>query len=406
MEDFEHYYQEKLNTENVEQLPEPPVRDEKLERRRKKAPMDWPLMVLALLLLTIGVIMVFSASFVRSYYEEANPMYVFRRQILFAVLGIAVMLVVSRIPVSVFRRWSMILLWCSVLLLAAVLALGMVGFGSRRWISLGFTTFQPSELTKLAVILGFATMICKYGNRRMKTFRYGVLPFGIVLVIIVALLVLEPHYSAAMIIIGHSAILMFAGGTKLRWLLGAAVLAGGILFVAYRYVPYVHDRFTALFHPEDDPTNTGLQIIQSILAIGSGGLTGLGLGQSRQKFMYLPEEHNDYIFAIVCEELGFIGAVLILILFALLICRCFWIALHAKTKYGALVVIGVTGLLAIQVFLNVAVVTNLIPATGISLPFFSYGGTALLLTMIEIGIVLAVSREIPLPEETETEEQP
>ena len=406
MEDFEHYYQEKLNTENVEQLPEPPVRDEKLERRRKKAPMDWPLMVLALLLLTIGVIMVFSASFVRSYYEEANPMYVFRRQILFAVLGIAVMLVVSRIPVSVFRRWSMILLWCSVLLLAAVLALGMVGFGSRRWISLGFTTFQPSELTKLAVILGFATMICKYGNRRMKTFRYGVLPFGIVLVIIVALLVLEPHYSAAMIIIGLSAILMFAGGTKLRWLLGAAVLAGGILFVAYRYVPYVHDRFTALFHPEDDPTNTGLQIIQSILAIGSGGLTGLGLGQSRQKFMYLPEEHNDYIFAIVCEELGFIGAVLILILFALLICRCFWIALHAKTKYGALVVIGVTGLLAIQVFLNVAVVTNLIPATGISLPFFSYGGTALLLTMIEIGIVLAVSREIPLPEETETEEQP
>ena len=405
MEDFEHYYQEKLNTENVEQLPEPPVRDEKLERRRKKAPMDWPLLVLALLLLTIGVIMVFSASFVRSYYEEANPLYVFRRQILFAVLGIAVMLVVSRIPVSVFRRWSLILLWGSILLLAAVLALGMVGFGSRRWISLGFTTFQPSELTKLAVILGFATMICKYGNRRMKTFRYGVLPFGIVLVIIVALLVLEPHYSAAMITIGLAAILMFAGGTKLRWLLGAAVLAGGILFVAYRYVPYVHDRFTALFHPEDDPTNTGLQIIQSILAIGSGGLTGLGLGQSRQKFMYLPEEHNDYIFAIVCEELGFIGAVLILILFALLICRCFWIALHAKTKYGALVVIGVTGLLAIQVFLNVAVVTNLIPATGISLPFFSYGGTALLLTMIEIGIVLAVSREIPLPEETGREEQ-
>ena len=216
MEDFEHYYQEKLNTENVEQLPEPPVRDEKLERRRKKAPMDWPLLVLALLLLTIGVIMVFSASFVRSYYEEANPLYVFRRQILFAVLGIAVMLVVSRIPVSVFRRWSLILLWGSILLLAAVLALGMVGFGSRRWISLGFTTFQPSELTKLAVILGFATMICKYGNRRMKTFRYGVLPFGIVLVIIVALLVLEPHYSAAMITIGLAAILMFAGGTKLR----------------------------------------------------------------------------------------------------------------------------------------------------------------------------------------------
>jgi cell division protein FtsW len=328
-------------------------------------------------------------------------MYVFRRQIIFAVLGIAVLLLVAHIPVGVFRRWSLILLAASVALLALVLAMGMVGFGSRRWISLGFTTFQPSELTKLALILGFSTMICKYGNRKMKTFRYGVFPFVLIMGIIVVLLALEPHFSAAVIIMALGVVMMFAGGTRLRWFALAAALAAVLLLIAYHAFPYVQERVTAYLHPENDPTDTGLQIIQSILAIGSGGLTGLGLGQSRQKFMYLPEEHNDYIFAIICEELGFIGAVLILILFALLICRCFWIALHAKTKYGALVVIGVTGHLAIQVFLNVAVVTHLIPATGISLPFFSYGGTALLLTMVEMGIVLAVSREVPMPEEAE-----
>lgn len=401
MEEFEHYYQEKLNTENIEQLPEPPVRNESLERRKRRGPLDWPALVLILLLLTIGVIMVLSASFVRSYYEESNAMYVFRRQIIFAVLGIAVLLLVAHIPVGVFRRWSLILLATSIALLALVLVMGMVGFGSRRWISLGFTTFQPSELTKLALILGFSTMICKYGNRKMKTFRYGVFPFVLIMGIIVVLLALEPHFSAAVIIMALGVVMMFAGGTRLRWFALAAALAAGLLLIAYHAFPYVQERVTAYLHPENDPTDTGLQIIQSILAIGSGGLTGLGLGQSRQKFMYLPEEHNDYIFAIICEELGFIGAVLILILFALLICRCFWIALHAKTKYGALVVIGVTGHLAIQVFLNVAVVTHLIPATGISLPFFSYGGTALLLTMVEMGIVLAVSREVPMPEEPE-----
>jgi len=235
----------------------------------------------------------------------------------------------------------------------------------------------------------------------MKTFRYGIVPFAMVAGIIVALLILEPHLSASVIIIGITYIMLIAGGSNMKILGGVAfgVIALGAL--AILLLPYAQDRVTAWLHPENDPLGDGFQVLQSLYAIGSGGLLGVGLGQSRQKYMYLPEEHNDYIFPIICEELGFIGAILILMLFALLIIRCFWIALHAKTKYGSLIVTGIAGLLAMQVFLNVAVVTNLIPSTGISLPFFSYGGTALWIQMVEMGIVLSVSRDVPLKGEDE-----
>ena len=261
----------------------------------------------------------------------------------------------------------------------------------------------------------------------MKTMKYGVAPFVLIAVIVVALLVREPHYSAAVIIIALSAIMMFAGGTRLRWFLlaalAAALLAGAVLFVSLRTpireasaqsitehlseikwgdkLGYAGRRIDAWLDPEEDPLGEGFQIRQSLLAVGSGGMLGQGLGQSRQKYLYLPEEHNDYIFAIICEELGFIGAMLILMLFALLIIRGYWLALHAKDKYSSLITIGITSLLAIQVFLNVAVVTNLVPATGISLPFFSYGGTALWIQLVQMGIILAVSREIPLVRKNE-----
>ncbi len=219
------------------------------------------------------------------------------------------------------------------------------------------------------------------------------------------LLLLEPHLSASVIIIVLGAIMMFAGGTRL-WVfgLGAGVvaLAG---FIVVKFFPYASSRITVWLDPWSDPLNKGLQTIQSLYAIGSGGLTGLGLGQGRQKYMYLPEEHNDFIFSIVCEELGFIGAMLILALFAVLIIRGFWLALHAKDRFGSLVIIGITSLLAIQVFLNVAVVTNLVPCTGISLPFFSYGGTALLIQLGEMGIVLSISREIPLRKKKSEDEE-
>lgn len=396
MDDFEKYYQETARRDNIERLPEPPEPNESGRGRKKRGGLDLPLLVLVVVVLTIGVIMVLSASFARAYYTSKQPLYIFSRQLLFAITGVVLMLVVSKIRVSVFRRWSTLLLGVSILLLAAVLVLGVVGGGSRRWIDLGFTTFQPSEITKLAVILAFSSMICKTGPKKMKTFRYGLLPFGIILGVIVGLLVLEPHLSASVIIIGITIILLIAGGTNLKWFGIAAVAICGLGVLAVTMLPYAQDRITAWLHPELDPLGDGFQVLQSLYAIGSGGLLGLGLGQSRQKFMYLPEEHNDYIFSIVCEELGFIGAILILLLFALLITRCFWIALHAKDKYSSLIVTGIAGLLAMQIFLNVAVVTNLIPSTGISLPFFSYGGTALWIQMVEMGIVLSVSRDIPI----------
>lgn len=396
MDDFEKYYQETARRDNIERLPEPPEPEGKGGARKKRGSFDLPLFVLIIVVLTIGVIMVLSASFARAYYTSNEPMNVFARQLLFAVTGVVLMLVVSKIRVAVFRQWSMLLLGVSILLLAAVLALGIVGGGSKRWINLGFTTFQPSEITKLAVILSFATMICKTGPKKMKTFRYGLLPFGVIVAVVVGLLILEPHLSASVIIIGLAVILLIAGGTNLKWFGIAFIVVAGLGVLVVTMMPYAQDRITAWLHPELDPLDSGFQVLQSLYAIGSGGLLGLGLGQSRQKYLYLPEEHNDYIFSIACEELGFIGAILILLLFALLITRCFWIALHARDKYSSLIVTGIAGLLAMQVFLNVAVVTNLIPSTGISLPFFSYGGTALWIQMIEMGIVLSVSRDIPI----------
>jgi cell division protein FtsW len=369
--------------------------DERAETSVRRGSMDLPFLVLTLVILTIGVVMVLSASFARAYYTIENPLYYFSRQVIFAVSGIVLMLLVSRFRVATFRKIALPTLIIAVLLLAAVPIVGSEQNGAKRWIDLGFTNFQPSEIAKLAEVLIFAVMICAY-REKMKTFKYGVAPFGIVVLVIVGLLYLEPHLSASVIIVLIAAIMMFAGGTQTKWFLMAAVLLAVVAYLTVTKLDYASDRITAWLHPEIDPRGSSYQIMQSLYAIGSGGLMGLGVGQGRQKYLYLPEEHNDYIFSVVCEELGFIGAILILLLFALLIVRGFWLALHARDRFGSLVVTGLTSLLAIQVFLNVAVVTNLLPSTGISLPFFSTGGTALWIQLIEMGIILSVSRDIPI----------
>ena len=228
----------------------------------------------------------------------------------------------------------------------------------------------------------------------MTSFRYGILPFAVVLFGIVGLLVLEPHFSASIIILGIGAVMLFLGGVGIGWFLTAFGIASGGLFVLLTFFPYASSRINTWRDPFSSSSDEGYQIVQSLYSIGSGGISGLGLGGSRQKFLYLPEEHNDFIFSVLCEELGFIGAALILLLFALLILRGYWIALHCRSRYDFLVCAGITTLLAIQVFLNVAVVTNLMPCTGISLPFFSYGGTALLIQLGEMGIILSASRDI------------
>ncbi len=360
---------------------------------------DLPFAFLTILLLSVGVIMVLSASFASAYYDVQgetghDPAYFFTRQAIFALGGIGVMVGTSRVPMAVYRRFSGALMIAALASLGAVLLFGTVVNGARRWISLGFTTFQPSEITKIAIILYFSALICKYKGR-MRTFRYGIAPFAAILAAAAVLLVLEPHFSATIIVLAIGAAMLFLGGARLGWFVGgaAALGAGGVLAVSL--VPYVADRVASFRDPFSDLTGDGWQIVQSLYAIGSGGLAGLGLGQSRQKYLYLPEEHNDFIFSVVCEELGFIGAALILVLFALLILRGYDLAVHAADRYGFLVGSGITTMLALQVILNVAVCTGLVPCTGISLPFFSYGGTALMIQMAECGVILSMSREIP-----------
>ncbi len=353
--------------------------------------MDVPFLLLTLLLVAIGVIMMFSASYARAFYKEGSSTYYFARQGGFALAGIVVMWIVSRINYQWWRVGSVPIMAAAVVLLILVPVIGKEENGATRWIRLFGIGFQPSELAKLAVVLCFAAMISFYRDR-MQTFRYGVLPFAGILMVIAGLLYLEPHLSATLIILATGAVMMFLGGTKLRWFgLGAALVA--LVMVVYLTTQgYASDRITAWRDPFSDQSDKGYQILQSLYAIGSGGMMGLGLGRSRQKYLYLPEEHNDYLFPIVCEELGFVGAVLVLLLFALLIFRGYWIAIHARDRFGSLVAAGITTLLLLQVFLNVGVVTNLLPATGISLPFFSYGGTALLVQLTEMGIILNISR--------------
>ena len=365
--------------------------------RERPGSMDGSFLLLVLLLLTGGVVMVLSSSFPRAYYDPGhvtggNAAYYFVRQLIFALLGVAAMLLCSRLPMAFYRRFALPLLLLTLALLALVPLIGVKANGSRRWLGVGGLTLQPSELAKLAVILFFAVLICRY-RERMHSFRQGILPFLGLLGLIVGLLILEPHFSASIIILAIGGVMMFLGGVGLGWFLLALGGAGGALAVLLTFFPYASSRIVTWRDPFSSSSDEGYQIVQSLYTIGSGGLSGLGLGGSRQKYLYLPEEHNDFIFSVLCEELGFIGAATVLLLFALLILRGYWIALHCRRRFDFLVCAGITTLLAIQVFLNVAVVTNLLPCTGISLPFFSYGGTALLIQLAEMGIILSASRE-------------
>lgn len=368
--------------------------------KKGRARMDAGFFTMAIILLTAGVVMVLSSSYARAYYDPGNitggnGAYYFVRQLIFALLGVGAMLFASRIPMGLYRRYSLHFMVLTIVLLMLVPIMGVKANGSRRWLGIGSLTLQPSELAKLAVILTFSRLICRFKGR-MKSFKFGILPFLGILGLIVGLLIMEPHFSASIIIISLGGVMMFLGGVGLGWFIAAIGTALGGLAVLLTFFPYASSRISTWLDPFSSPSDEGYQIVQSLYSIGSGGLSGLGLGGSRQKFLYLPEEHNDFIFSVVCEELGFIGAALILSLFALLILRGYWIAIHQRHRYDFLVCAGISTLLAIQVFLNVAVVTNLVPCTGISLPLFSYGGTALLIQLFEMGIILSASRDVSL----------
>ncbi len=354
---------------------------------------DIPFLVLLLSVLVLGLIMLYSASYAQSLYDtgyQSSTRYL-EKQALCAVIGLGMMFVTSRLPADFWLKLSWPLYVASIVLLMMVLFFGQTVNGAKRWINIAGLQFQPSEIAKFTLILLLAKLTRSFGSDA-KTFRYGVLAFGAALLGILVPLALERHLSAVMLLGMVAVVMMFVAGTKMRWLLAAAVGAALFVVIYVSLLGYAGDRITAWFHPEGDPGNTGYQILQSLYAIGSGGLFGLGLGKSKQKYLYLPFQYNDYIFAVVCEELGLAGAVAIMVLFAALILRGYWIALKARDRFSTVFAAGLITQIAVQTLLNMGVVTNLLPSTGVALPFFSYGGTALAVNLAEMGILLSISR--------------
>lgn len=356
--------------------------------------LDMPFFILTLSLLVIGLVMLFSASYPNAYYLHKDSYYFIKNQVVFAVLGVISMIAISYFDYHRLHKIAMPMLLVSFGLLVLVLFMPAVN-GVHRWIQLGSFGFQASEITKFAIVLSFAHMISLNFNK-MGTFKYGILPYAVILAPTVVLLALEPHISCTVIVVLLSAGMLFIGGVKLRWFGGVlGVISAGLLYIVLftDKLTYANDRIAGWLDPFSSAAGVDTwQTKQGLYAIGSGGLLGLGLGNSRQKYLYIPEPQNDFIFAVVCEELGFIGALIILLMFAMLIWRGIVLSMRAKDKFGALLGIGLTAQVGLQVVLNIAVVTNTIPNTGISLPFFSYGGTSLVMLLAQMGIVLSISR--------------
>ncbi len=369
----------------------------KENRRRLFQPedkVDYPFLLLVLLLLTVGLAVLYSASYAQSEYDTSYAISTkyLQKQAVCAAIGLGAMYAFSRLPSWFWYRSAWLLYGVSIALLLSVLVIGEEVNGAKRWINLAGIQFQPSEIAKFTMIVLFARLTYAYGQEA-KTFRYGVLGFGTALLGILIPLALEKHLSAIMLMGMVAVVMMFVAGTRMKWLLAGAGAAAVFVVIYISFMGYAGDRVTAWLHPELDPGDTGYQILQSLYAIGSGGLFGLGYGKSRQKYLYLPFQYNDYIFAICCEELGLAGALAIMALFAAAIWRGYWIALHARDRFSTVLAAGLVTLIAVQTVLNLCVVTNLLPSTGISLPFFSYGGTALAVNLGEMGIVLSISRQ-------------
>lgn len=358
---------------------------------------DMPFLILVLLVLSVGLICMFSASYVYAYYNDEDSYYYIKRQIIFALIGVVAMLVCSCIDYHFWHKLAIPLMGVSLILLVVVLIIPTAS-GIQRWIRLpGIGQFQPSEVAKFALILLFAHLI-SINYSRMKTFKAGFLPFILILGVTCGLVVIEPHLSGTILLAAIGLVMMFVGGTRLRYLLGLLGLGGVGAYVMVFKLGYEYDRIQVWLDPfgsyAGNMRDQAWQTVQSLYAIGSGGLLGQGLGNSRQKHLFLPEPQNDFVFAVVCEELGFVGAVLIILLFAVLVWRGFAIGMKAPDKFGAMLAIGLTAQIGLQVALNLAVVSNVIPNTGISLPFFSYGGTSLVMLLGQMGIVLSVSRHL------------
>ena len=354
-------------------------------------PFDFILFVTVLILLAMGIVMVLSASSPSALAESGNSYSYVSRQAVFAVLGIALMLFISKIDYHEYSKFAGIAYIGSIIILAAVPLLGSSAKGATRWLEIGGIRFQPSEIAKIALIIFYANWFTKNKNNLKDLVQGFIKPFLFLLPIAIILVIFQDHLSVTIIIVLVVSIMMLMAGTKLRYFvtLGSigVVGASGVLFALAKFTEkgaYRISRIITFLNPWSDPTGDGWQIIQSLYAIGSGGIFGVGLGESKQKFLYIPEPHNDFIFSILAEELGFIGCAVVIVLFAIFIWRGLLVAMKAPDMFGSLVAVGITSLIGLQAIMNMAVVTASMPNTGIPLPFFSYGGTALVILLCSV----------------------
>ncbi len=353
---------------------------------------DFWIILTILILVAIGVIMVFSASYAVAYNKYGDVYYYLRSQLKFALIGFAAMVVTMFIDYRMYARLTLPALLISLLLLILVKVpgIGHEENGAMRWIVLGPVNFQPSEIAKISLILFFSYRLSK-NKDKLGHFLQGLLPYIVITGLFAGLLVWEPHLSAAMIVIVVCSLMLLAAGAKIKHFVLISLPALASLGAVIAAVPYMRARILSFIDPFKDPAGDGYQVVQSLYAIGSGGFFGKGLGKSLQKFMYLPEPHNDFIFSIISEELGLLGAVAIIVLFAILVWRGLRAAMNAPDMFGRFAALGITCLIATQVIFNLAVVTSSMPPTGVSLPFLSAGGTSLVILMASSGILINIS---------------
>ncbi len=357
----------------------------------KEKPFDFILFITVIILLAMGIVMVLSASSPSALAESGNSYAYVSRQAVFAVIGIALMLIISRIDYRQYDKFWKIAYFGSLIILAIVPILGSSAKGATRWLEIGPIRFQPSEVAKIALIIFYASWLTKNKDKLSSLTNGFLKPFMFLIPIAIILIFFQKHLSVTIIIFAIVSIMMLMAGTKLRYFvtLGSigAVGAGGLLFALAKFTEngvYRISRIITFLNPWNDIQGDGWQIVQSLYAIGSGGLFGVGLGKSKQKFLYIPEPHNDFIFSVLAEELGFIGCAIVMILFAIFIWRGLLIAMRAPDMFGSLIAVGITSLIGLQAIMNIAVVTSSMPNTGISLPFFSYGGTSLVILLSSV----------------------
>ncbi len=353
---------------------------------------DMIILLMAVALTSFGLVMVYSASSIMATKKFHDGFFFLKRQGLYAFLGFAVMLVAMRIDYHVWRRWAAPLLLCCLVLLVLVFIPGIGGTakGASRWIRLPGFNFQPSELAKVALIMFMAYSLDKR-QEKVKEFMTGFLPYMVILAMLIMLLLLQHDLGAALTLFAVAFGMLFLAGTRLQYIISVILLAIPFLYLAVMGEGYRRRRIMAFLDPWKDRADSGFQIIQSWLAFGNGGIVGQGLGEGKQKLFYLPEAHTDFILSVIGEELGLIGVLVIIAMFALLVHRSIRVALYAEDKFGRFLAFGIAILLGIEAAVNIAVVTGLVPTKGLALPFISYGGSSLIVSLLAVGVLLNVS---------------